>query len=97
MQSKYKWASNPSKEERAIKEIVASGAKFKDEKEKEEAVKTVYKRMMGHIVGEPASGAVAKGGEDINKLLADAKEEGRKEAEAELAKGGEDKKKDAKK
>lgn len=50
LQSKYPWAVNVSKLERAVKEVLDKGIK-----ESDEAVKTVYKRLLGKIAGEDSN------------------------------------------
>lgn len=75
MENKYDWAENPSKLQRAIEEVKDGGKKFENEEE-EEAVKTVYRRLLGKIKGEPARGSV----EDTNKVdIAEKLEEAHKE------------------
>lgn len=81
----YKWAENPSKLKRAQDEVTASGKKFKDGKEEEEAVKIVYRRLLGRVVGEPARGSVEDKAGDISKQLEAAREEGREEGRKEYA------------
>jgi len=47
LQSKYPWADNTSKLERAVSEVLNSG-----QKESNESVKAVYVRLLGKVVGE---------------------------------------------
>jgi hypothetical protein len=81
----YAWAENPSKLQRAKTEVEAQGKKFTDDNKKEEAVKVVYKRLLGRIVGESARGASDKTAPDLDVLLEEAREEGRQEGVSEEA------------
>jgi len=70
----YAWAENPSKLQRAIKEVEASGKKFT-----EEDVKKVYRRLLGRVIGEPARGSLPNNSADVEKAIEKAREEGRAE------------------
>ena len=80
--TKYPWASNLSKLERAIIEVTDSGKDVKG-KALEKAIEKVYRRLGGHVKGEPAFGFSPRGDAGVAEQLAAAKEEGRKEALAE--------------
>ena len=76
--SPYEWAENPVKLDRAKVEVAEKQPKLK-EGEVEEAVKVVYRRLLGRVIGEPARGSKEDNKLATKELLEEAREEGRKE------------------